>query len=610
MRIPVFHDDQHGTAIVCAAAIRNGLKLQGKQLADVKLVTSGAGAAAISVVDLLVAMGLPAANVTLTDIKGVVWAGRGPDDGPELTRYARETDARTLPEVLGDADVFLGLSAPHVLKPEWLSAMAPRPLILALANPEPEILPDLAKAARPDAIVATGRSDYPNQVNNVLCFPFVFRGALDADASTINRAMEIATVEAIADLAMVEVDETAAVAYAGPTPVFGPDYIIPRPFDPRLILHIAPAVAKAAAESGVARAPIADLEAYRRSLEPFVYRSGQLMRPVFDLARQAARRVVYAEGEDDRVLRAVQTVVSEGLAQPILIGRHAAIEAAATRLGLKLDLGGAVRVIDPESEAQLFAPMVARYQRLAARRGVPPITAAARAVASRSVAAALLLMGGEADAALIGGDGDWWRHFTDVVPIVPRRRGVARLSSIACLILPSGPLFISDTHVNVEPDAELIVQMTLLAAEAVARFGLAPKVALISHSNFGASNSPSARKMREAVRLVRDRAPDLEVDGEMHADAALNQTLRQRFVLDSPIQGRANLLIMPNIDAANIALTLLSATTEALQVGPLLLGMQKPLHVLVPAVTARGIVNMTALSAAQAEGGVAGAVRV
>jgi malate dehydrogenase (oxaloacetate-decarboxylating)(NADP+) len=600
MNIPVFHDDQHGTAIVCAAAIRNGLRLQGKRLEDVKLVTSGAGAAALACVDLLVLMGLPIDHVTLTDIKGVVHAGRDPREGPEMARYARDTDARTLPEVLGDADVFLGLSAPRVLKPEWLPLMAERPLILALANPDPEILPELVHAARPDAIVATGRSDYPNQVNNVLCFPFVFRGALDVDAAQINEAMKIAAVEAISDLARAEVSEVVATAYGGAAPVFGKDYIIPKPFDPRLILQIAPAVASAAMASGVARRPMADLDAYRRSLEQFVFRSGQLMRPVFEMARQAPKRVVFAEGEDERVLRAVQTVIDERIAQPILIGRRAAIEAAIGRLGLRLNLSSDVRVLDPTVDADVFAPLAQRYQGLADRRGIPPAAAAQRAETLPSVASALLLMDGQADAALCGGSGDWWRHLTDVLPIVPRQRGVARVYSISSLILPAGALFICDTHVNIDPSAEQIAEMTLLAADAVRRFGLIPRAALLSHSSFGASNSPTARKMREALRLIQERAPDLEVDGEMHADAALRSSLRGRLVLDSPLYGAANLLIMPTLDAANIALTLLSAATEALQVGPLLLGVSKPLHVLVPSVTARGIVNMTALSVAQA----------
>jgi malate dehydrogenase (oxaloacetate-decarboxylating)(NADP+) len=600
MNIPVFHDDQHGTAIVCAAAIRNGLVLQGKALTDVKLVTSGAGAAALACVDLLVSMGLPVDNVTLTDIKGVVHAGRGDEMAPNLARYARVTDARTLSEVLGGADVFLGLSAPHVFKPEWLPLLADKPLILALANPDPEIDPQAVREGRPDAIMATGRSDYVNQVNNVLCFPFVFRGALDVDASEINEAMKVAAVEAIAALARAEASEVVAAAYGGAAPVFGPDYIIPKPFDPRLILHIAPAVARAAMDSGVAKRPIADFDAYQRELERFVYRSGQLMRPVFETARKTPRRIVYAEGEDARVLRAVQTVVDEAIARPVLLGRRSVIEARTRELGLRLDFDRQVRILDPGADTEVFAPLVDRYQHLVDRRGAPPDIAARRVRTRPSVAAAMLLLEGQVDAALCGGVGDWWRHMTYVLPIIPRKPDASRIYTLSSLILPNGALFFCDTHVNVDPTAEQVAEMTILAAEAVRRFGVTPKAALLSHSSFGASNSPTARKMREALKLVRERAPGLEVDGEMHADAALSEALRGRLVSQSPLTGSANLLIMPTLDAANISLTLLSAATEGLLVGPLLLGVAKPLHVLVPSVTARGIVNMTALACAQA----------
>ena len=600
MKIPVFHDDQHGTAIVCAAAIRNGLVVQGKALKDVKLVTSGAGAAALACVDLLVSMGLPVENVTLTDIEGVVHAGRGDEMAPNMARYARTTDARTLPEVLGGADVFLGLSAPKVFKPEWLPLLADKPMILALANPDPEIDPADVKAGRPDAIMATGRSDYVNQVNNVLCFPFVFRGALDVDATEINEAMKLAAVEAIASLARAEASEVVAAAYGGAAPVFGPGYIIPKPFDPRLILHIAPAVARAAMDSGVAKRPIKDFDAYQRELERFVYRSGQLMRPVFETARATLRKVVYAEGEDERVLRAVQTVVDEGLARPVLLGRRSVIAARTAALGLRLDFHHQVEILDPAADAAVFAPLVARYQSLVDRRGAPPDNAARRMRTRPTVAAAMMLKEGMVDAALCGGVGDWWRHMTYALPIIPRQAGVSRVYSLSSLILPNGVLFFCDTHVNVDPTAEQVAEMTILAAETVKRFGVTPKAALLSHSSFGASNSPTARKMREALKLVREAAPGLEVDGEMHADAALSEVLRGRMVSDSPLTGSANLLIMPSLDAANIGLTLLSAATEALLVGPVLLGVAKPLHVLIPSVTARGIVNMTALAAAQA----------
>ena len=600
MKIPVFHDDQHGTAIVCAAAIRNGLVLQGKHLPDAKLVTSGAGAAALACVDLLVAMGLPIDNVTLTDIKGVVHKDRGDEMPPNMARYARKTDARTLGDVLVGADVFLGLSAPNVLKPEWLPQMAPKPLILALANPDPEILPEIAKAARPDAIIATGRSDYVNQVNNVLCFPFVFRGALDVDATTINEEMKVAAVEAIAALARAEASDVVAQAYGGSSLGFGPDYIIPKPFDPRLILHIAPAVARAAMESGVARRPIADFGAYENELEKFVYRSGQLMRPVFDIARQSPRKVVYAEGEEDRVLRAVQTVVDEGLAQPVLIGRRDVIIEKTKKLGLRLDFNKQVRLLDPQQDKDVFGPLTERYQKLVERRGVQPESAARWLATRHGIAAAMLLDTGEVDAALCGGLGDWTRQLANILPIVPRLPGVSRLYSLSALILPNGALFFCDTHVNIDPSAEQIAEMTLLAAKTVRRFGLAPKAALLSHSSFGTSHSPSAIKMRKAMTLLRAGNPDFEIDGEMHADAALSEILRSRIVSTSPLTSSANLLVMPTLDAANIALTLLSAATEALLVGPLLLGVAKPMHVMVPSVTARGIVNMTALAVAQA----------
>jgi len=608
MKIPVFHDDQHGTAIVCAAAVRNALLVQGKTLQDVKLVTSGAGAAALACVDLLVSMGLPVENVTLTDIKGVVYAGREPDMLDNMARYARQTDARTLSEVLSGADIFLGLSAPRVFKAEWLPLLAPNPLILAMANPEPEILPELVAAQRPDAIMATGRSDYPNQVNNVLCFPFIFRGALDVGASEINEAMKVAAVEAIAELARAEASEVVASAYGGVAPMFGAQYIIPKPFDPRLILQIAPAVARAAMESGVATRPIADFEAYQAELELFVYRSGQLMRPVFERARKATKaasetggvRVAYAEAEDERVLRAVQTVLDEGLCKPVLIGRRETITAKAEQMGLRLGLGDRVEILDPSSDTALFTPLVERYQGLVNRRGVPPLAAERRVANRRTVAASMLLQAGHVDAALVGGSGDWWQHMTYVLPIIPKRENVGRIYALSALIIDNGTLFFCDTHVNVDPTAEQVAEMTLLAAESVRRFGLTPKAALLSHSSFGASNSPTARKMRDALALVRERAPELEVDGEMHADAALSQALRDRLVHDSALKGSANLLVMPTLDAANIALTLLSAATEGLLVGPVLLGMSRPVHVLTPSVTARGIVNMTALAVNQA----------
>ena len=610
MKIPVFHDDQHGTAIIVAAAIRNGLLLQGKSLDQVKLVTSGAGAAAIATVDLLVSLGLKPGNVTLTDIGGVVYAGRDPGMSQNMANYARQTDARSLRDVLPGTDVFLGLSAPNVLQPEWLAGFADQPLIMALANPDPEITPELAQRARPDAIVATGRSDYPNQVNNVLCFPFIFRGALDVGATEINEAMKHAAVEAIAELARMEASEMVVAAYGGQAPIFGRDYIIPKPFDPRLILQIAPAVARAAMESGVATRPIADFEAYKETLERFVFRSGQLMRPVFEAARKAPSRIVYADGSDERVLRAVQTVVDDHIARPILIGNRAEIARQVQEMGLRLKVGAGedaeVRVLDPEEDRAVFGPLEAPYQCLVGRRGVPP-DAAARRIESRStVAASMMLQAGLADAAVVGGTGGFWRHMEYVIPIIPRCPGIERLYALSSLILQSGALFVCDTHMVPEPTAEQVAEMTLLAAEAVRGFGIAPKAALVSHSSFGSSNSPTARKMRHALKLIRHRAPDLEVDGEMHADAALSEAIRDRAVPDSQLSGTANLLVMPTLDAANIAFTLLKAAADGLPVGPLLLGTAKPIHVLEPSVTARGIVNISALAGLGAQAVAAG----
>jgi malate dehydrogenase (oxaloacetate-decarboxylating)(NADP+) len=599
MKIPVFHDDQHGTAIIVGAAFLNALDVQGKKIEDVRIVTSGAGAAALSCVNILVSLGVKPENVIMTDKDGVVYKGR-PNLDPTLEHVARETDARTLEEVLRGADVFLGLSAPRVLKPEFLPLFAPNPLILALANPEPEISPDLVKAGRPDAIMATGRSDYPNQVNNVLCFPFIFRGALDVRATAITESMKLAAVKAIAALARVEASDAVAAAYGGQAPTFGPDYIIPKPFDPRLIVHIAPAVARAAMEAGVARKPIEDFDAYLHDLERFVFRSGQLLRPVIEVARKARPRIVYAEGEDERTLRAVQTVIDDGMAQPILVGRGMAIAAKIAALGLRMKPGSDVRIVDFEQDKVLFASILQAYQKLVGRRGVPPDAAVRQLMRRPTVAAGMLLSVGEADAAICGGTGDWWRHFQYALPIIPRRTGVCRVFAMTALILQAGVLFFCDTHVNVDPSAEEIAEMTILAAQSVQHFGIAPKVALLSHSNFGASNSPSARKMRAALALIRARDPDLEIDGEMHADAALVEQIRGQAVVDSTLSGTANLLIMPNIDSANIAYNLVKASGEGVTVGPILLGLSKPLHIAVPSVTARGIVNISAVAGMEA----------
>ena len=599
MNIPVFHDDQHGTAIIVAAAVLNALRIQKKNIAEVKIVTSGAGAAALSCVNTLVRLGARPDNIIMTDREGVVYKGR-PNLDPTLEPVARETDARTLRDVLAGANIFLGLSAPGVLKQEWLPLLAPNPLIMALANPEPEILPELVKQSRPDAIMATGRSDYPNQVNNVLCFPFIFRGALDVRATAITESMKLAAVEAIAELARIEASDTVAAAYGGQAPVFGPDYIIPAPFDPRLIMHIAPAVARAAMAAGVARKPIPDWDIYKQELERFIFRSGQLLRPVIESARKAHPRIVYAEGEDERTLRAVQSVIDDGLAQPILVGRGMVIAQKIAALGLRMKPGTDLRIVDFEQDKPLFAKVLADYQKLVCRRGVPPDAAVRQLQRRPTVAAGMLLSVGEADAAICGGTGDWWRQFRYALPIIPRRPGATRVYAMTALILQAGVLFFCDTHVNVDPTAADIAEMTMLAAEAVQRFGIAPKVALLSHSNFGASNSPSARKMRNALALIRAQDPTLEVDGEMHADAALVEQIRAQAIPDSTLSGTANLLIMPNIDAANIAFNLVKASGEGVTVGPILLGLAKPLHIAVPSVTARGLVNISAVAAMEA----------
>ena len=599
MQIPVFHDDQHGTAIIVGAAVLNALKVQNKDIGQVRIVSSGAGAAALSCVNILISLGASPENIVMTDKEGVVYKGR-PNLDPTLTHVARETEARSLREVLSGADIFLGLSAPRVLKQEWLDLFAPNPLILALANPEPEILPELVRQFRPDAIMATGRSDYPNQVNNVLCFPFIFRGALDVRATAITESMKLATVEAIAELARVEASDTVAAAYGGQAPTFGPDYIIPKPFDPRLIMHIAPAVARAAMDAGVARKPIADFDVYRHELERFVFRSGQLLRPVIEVARKACPRIVYAEGEDERTLRAVQSVLDDGMAQPILIGRASTVAAKIAALGLRMQPGVDVRIVDFEQEKELFASVLSDYEKKVGRRGVPPGAASRQLMRRPTVAAGMLLAADEADAAICGGQGEWWRHFQYALPIIPRRQGIGRIYALTALIVQAGVVFFCDTHVNVDPTADQIAEMTLLAAETVQRFGISPKIALLSHSNFGASLSPSARKMRKALELIRKADPTLEIDGEMHADAALVEQIRNQAVPDSRLTGSANLLVLPNLDSANIAYNLVKATGEGVTVGPLLLGLSKPLHIAVPSVTARGLVNISAVAAMEA----------
>jgi len=599
MNIPVFHDDQHGTAIVVAAAVRNALVLQGKTLADAKLVTSGAGAAALACVDLLVSMGLPVENVTMTDKDGVIHSGR---EGmlPNMARYARTTNARTLPDVLPGANLFLGLSAPGVLKPEWLPLLAPNPLIFALANPEPEIRPEAAREVRPDAIIATGRSDYPNQVNNVLCFPYIFRGALDARATEINEAMKVAAADAIANLARQPAHDSVAQAYGGRKLVFGPDYIIPTPFDPRLIAEIACAVAKAAMDSGVAKKHL-DLDVYRRQLAQQNTRSAQLMLPVFEAARGAKRRIAYGEGEDERVLRAIQDALDEGIVRPVVVARRRILEQKLPELGLRFELGRDVEVIDPETDHLLMGELVEAYRAVAARRGVSSAEVVRHVYRRPSVTAAMLLRTGRVDAALVGGNSSYWGEVEHVMRIIDRTPGHSRIYALSGLILDAGALFIADTHMVPDPSPEQIAEMTLLGATELKHFGLTPRVALLSHSNFGASHSPSARKMREAFKLVKQAAPELMVDGEMHADAALSQSLRERLIPDSRFEGSANLLVMPNLDAANITLTALSASSSSPTVGPMLMGLAQPIHVLTPGVTARGILNLTAIAAAEVE---------
>jgi malate dehydrogenase (oxaloacetate-decarboxylating)(NADP+) len=600
LKIPVFHDDQHGTAIIVGAAIRNGLRIVGKPLAQVKLVASGAGAAAIACLDLLVDMGLPVENMVVADRYGVVYRGRKEEMDPRKERYAKETPARNLAEVIGGADIFLGLSAPDVLKPEMVARMAERPLILALANPDPEIMPEAARAVRPDAIIATGRTDYPNQVNNVLCFPFIFRGALDVGATAVNEAMKLACVEALADLALAEPSDVVAAAYGDTPLVFGPDYLIPKPFDPRLILELAPAVAKAAMDSGVATRPITDFAAYRQRLTQFVFRSGLVMRPLFERARSDPKRVVYAEGEDERVLRAVQQVIDDGLARPIVVGRREVVSRRIARLNLRLGLDHDVMLVDPQDDPR-YQEYWSLYHRLMERKGVSPDFAQALVRTCSSVIAALMVRRGEADAMLCGAIGQYHRHLKHVVDILGLAPGVTAPAALSALILPRGTYFLCDTYVVDDPSAEQLAAMTLRAVDALRYFGIEPKVALLSHSNFGSADAPSARKMREVFAILRERAPTLPVEGEMHADAALSEEIRQRIFPNSLLKGTANLLVMPNLDAANIAFNALTVLAEGQPVGPILLGLDAPAHIVAPSVTVRGLVNMTTVAVCHAQ---------
>ncbi|MEO9162589.1 MAG: NADP-dependent malic enzyme [Casimicrobiaceae bacterium] len=597
MKIPVFHDDQHGTAIIVGAAVLNGLRVVGKKFEDVKLVTSGAGAAALACLDLLVNLGLRRENVFVSDINGVVYRGRTEEMDDNKARYAQATSARTLQQILPGADIFLGLSAARVLKPEWLATMADKPLILALANPEPEIMPDIAKAARPDAIVATGRSDFPNQVNNVLCFPFIFRGALDVGATTINEAMKLASVRALADLATIEQSDIVATAYnLHENPRFGPEYLIPKPFDPRLIVMIAPAVAKAAMDSGVATRPIDDFDAYRARLTSFVYHSGLLMKPIFTAAKQAPKRIVYAEGEDERVLRAVQVVVDEGLAKPILVGRPAVLQRRIERFGLRLKPDVHFETINPEQDER-YRDYWMNYYDLTQRKGVSQPYARVEMRRRHTLIGAMMIHRGDAEGMICGTFGTHALHLHYIDQVLGRRPGVCTYGAMNAVLLPSRTVFIADTYVNADPTPEQIAEIALLCAEEIRRFGITPKAALLSHSSFGTSKHPSAQKMRDALALIRQRAPDLEVDGEMHGDAALSESVRKSAFPDSRLTGDANLLIMPTLDAANISFNLLKVASGAgVTLGPILLGVAKPVNILTQSATVRRIVNMTALT--------------
>jgi malate dehydrogenase (oxaloacetate-decarboxylating)(NADP+) len=600
MKIPVFHDDQHGTAIIVGAALINGLKVTGKEIGKVKLVCLGAGAAAIACLDLLCGLGLKRENVFVCDSKGVIYEGRDATMEPNKARYARKTEGRQLADVIGDADVFLGLSGPGAMKQEWVKKMAPKPMVFALANPTPEILPELVKAVRPDAIIATGRSDYPNQVNNVLCFPFIFRGALDVGATKITEEMKLACVHAIAELAQAEQSDVVAMAYENEDLAFGPEYIIPKPFDPRLIVRIAPAVAKAAVDSGVATRPITDYDAYRERLTSFVYQSGFIMKPVFAAAKKSPRRVIFAEGEDERVLRAVQVVVDEKIAKPVLIGRPEVVEMRIKRFGLRLAAGQDFELVNPESDAR-YKEVWTEYYKLMRRHGVSPDDARVHVRQSNTLIGAMLLRRGDGDALLCGTFGRHKDHLRHVANVIGLKKPSGIFAAMNVLMLPKRTLFITDTYINEDPSVEQLAEITVMAAEEVRRFGIAPRVALLSHSNFGTDDSPSAFKMSRALDLIEKLAPDLEIDGEMHADAALSEAIRNHVNPDSRLKGEANILIMPNLDAANISFNLLKMLGgEGITVGPILLGAAKPVHIMTPSATVRRLVNMTALCSVDA----------
>ncbi len=597
--IPIFHDDQHGTAICVAAAVLNGLRVTGKDINKVRLVASGAGAAALACLNLLVSMGLPKENITVTDRFGVVYKGRQEEMDPWKAEYAIETNARTLSDVVEGADIFLGLSAPNVMGEDELRKMGERPIIMALANPTPEVSPELVKEIRPDAVMATGRTDYPNQVNNVLCFPFLFRGALDVGATEINEEMKIAAVEAIADLATAEVSDVVATAYGGEELKFGPEYLIPKPFDPRLMLEIPPRVAKAAMDSGVAKRPIEDFDHYRQQLEGFVFRSGLVMKPVFDMARAHKKRVVYPEGESRRVLQACQVLVDDGVCHPVVIGRREVILDRIAELGLRLVPDEQIEIHDPDDNPH-FEQDWQDFHNIMGRRGINPEYARSIVRTRPTVIAALMLRRGEVDAMLCGCQGGFLRHLRYVRNLVGLRRGVTDFSTVNMMIMKQGTFFLTDTYVSVDPTPEHVAETTIMAADVVKRFGITPKAALISHSNFGSHENKSACKMRDALQLIRTQAPDLEVEGEMHADAAISQPIRDRIFPHSMLKGSANLLVMPTLDAANISYNLVKMLGDGLPVGPILVGAAKSAHVVSPSITVRGIVNMTAIAVVDA----------
>ncbi|HET6565425.1 MAG TPA: NADP-dependent malic enzyme [Xanthomonadales bacterium] len=600
MSIPVFHDDQHGTAIITAAAVLNALQIVGKDIAKVKLVASGAGAAGMACLDLLVNLGLPKEHIVVVDRCGVIYRGRVEDMDDRKLGYAVDTDKRHLGEVIAGADIFLGVSAGGVLSKDMVASMADRPIILALANPNPEILPEDALEARPDAIIATGRSDYPNQVNNVLCFPYIFRGALDVGASIINDEMKMACVHAIAELAHMEFQQAGAGKQSGETRQFGPDYIIPRPFDPRLLVQLAPAVAQAAMDSGVARHPIADMPAYREKLEQFVYRTGLLMKPVFDAARTQPKRVVYADGEEPVILRAIQSVVDNGMAQPILIGRPEVVDARIEKLGLRLRPGIDFELVNPQSDPR-FWDYWTTYHSIMGRNGVSPDTAKAIVRTRNSVIGALMVHRGEADALITGVVGRYRVNLENVLDVIGLKPGARIAASLAALNTEDGAYFVADTHVNENPSAEEVAEITRMAAEKLLIFGIRPRVALLSHSAFGSHKDSSASKMKQAVQILRQTDPELEVEGEMTADMALDEAFRRHIFPDSRLRGPANLLIMPSLDSAHIAFNMARVISNGVSVGPILLGAGKPAHVLTPSASPRRVVNMTALVVVEAQ---------